>query len=211
MPRPTGRPDGKGRRFWNASSACCDFEKSGVDHVASLGALIATARRMPVVDPSRIFVIGFSNGAFMAHRLACSVPGIAGFVSVAGSAPNDGDPPCKPVAPVAALEIHGDADTAVAFDGGHVLKMNELPAHRSAMDSAHVWSVVDGCASGPDEKARLDLQASLPGAETIDLRFSGCKAPVALWRVTGGDHFIAASKPAVEAMWGFLVSSVPAN
>jgi polyhydroxybutyrate depolymerase len=201
---PDGALDAKGRRFWNASRACCDFDRRGTDHVGSLGALIARAKELPSVDPSRIYVLGFSNGAFMAHRLACSVPGIAAIVSVAGAGPTDGDPPCKPGQPVAVLEVHGDADKAVRFDGGHVLDMRDVPAHPSAERSIGAWAKLDGCGDSPKEEGRLDLTPALAGAETRELRYAGCKAPVELWRVEGGDHFAAADSGAVLALWSFL-------
>jgi poly(3-hydroxybutyrate) depolymerase len=102
------------------------------------------------------------------------------------------------------LEIHGDKDSAVSFEGGHVLKMADMPLHRSAMDTVRLWSHIDACSSGPVERERLDIMPNLDGDETIDLRFSGCKAPVALWRVTGGDHFIAVSHKAFDAIWTYL-------
>lgn len=204
---PDGTIDRKQRRFWNAGEGCCDFDHLGADHVASLGAMIAQARRTQGIDPGRIYVIGFSNGAFMAHELGCRVPGIAGIVSVAGAAPSQADGACAPSAAVAVLEIHGDADKAVRFEGGHVLDMQDVPAHRSAEDTVAVWAAADGCRGALEEKGQLDLMAGLPGAETRDLRFAGCRAPVALWRVVGGDHFIATSRPALEHMWTFLASA----
>lgn len=204
---PDGTIDRKQRRFWNAGEGCCDFDRLGADHVASLGAMIAEARRTPGIDPAKVYVIGFSNGAFMAHKLACRVPGIAGIVSVAGAAPSESDGPCAPSAPVAVLEIHGDADKAVRFEGGHVLDMKDVPTHRGAEDTTRVWSVADGCTGTLEEKGQLDLMSGLPGSETRDLRYPGCRAPVALWRVVGGDHFIATSRPALEHMWTFLTSA----
>lgn len=206
---PDGTIDRKQRRFWNATASCCDFDHLGADHVASLGAIVSQARRTQGIDPSRVFVIGFSNGAFMAHELGCRVPGIAGIVSVAGAAPSPSDGACTPAAPVAVLEIHGDADKAVRFEGGHVLDMHDVPAHRSAEDSVAMWAAADGCKGSIEEKGQLDLMAGLPGAETRDLRYAGCRAPVALWRVVGGDHFIATSRPALEQMWTFLSSALP--
>jgi polyhydroxybutyrate depolymerase len=202
---PDGSLDKRQRRFWSATTGCCDFDHTGVDHVASLGAMIRQARRTPGIDPARVYVIGFSNGAFMAHRLGCDVPGIAGIVSVAGAAPTEGT--CAPDTPVAALEIHGDADKSVRYEGGHVLDMAEVPVHRSVDDTMGVWMAANRCREPLAEKGHLDLMPGLPGAETVDLRFGGCRAPVALWRVVGGDHFIATSRAALEQMWSFLESA----
>ncbi|MFO0619625.1 MAG: PHB depolymerase family esterase [Polyangiaceae bacterium] len=206
---PDGAMDKKKRLFWSATAGCCDFDHTGVDHVASLGALIRQARRTPGIDPGRVFVIGFSNGAFMAHRLGCSVPGIAGIVSVAGAAPTEGT--CAPEAPVVVLEIHGDADKAVRFEGGHVLDLSDVPEHRSVEGTMGVWATANGCSGPMKEEGQLDLMAGLGGAETRDLRFPKCRAPVALWRVVGGDHFVATSRSALDQIWAFLASASTAT
>jgi polyhydroxybutyrate depolymerase len=62
---PDGALDAKGRRFWNASRACCDLDGAGVPHVEGLGRLLSAAAAHPAVDPRRIFVVGLSNGGFM--------------------------------------------------------------------------------------------------------------------------------------------------
>src|SRR5262249_21361628 len=65
---PDGLLDQDGVRFWNATDACCDFYGTGVDDVAYLDAVIDDVEDRFNVDPQRIFVSGFSNGGFMAHR-----------------------------------------------------------------------------------------------------------------------------------------------
>src|SRR5688572_27262361 len=68
---PDGTRDRLGNRFWNATDACCDFFRSGVDDVAYIDAVIDDIAAKYPVDPARVFVAGHSNGAFMAHRYAC--------------------------------------------------------------------------------------------------------------------------------------------
>ena len=106
---PDGTVDGQGRRFWNAGESCCDFDKLGPDHVRSLGATVARER----TRGKRVFVVGYSNGGFMAHRLACEVDGIAGILSVAGPSPLDVST-CKHSA-ARVLHVHGDADEIERF------------------------------------------------------------------------------------------------
>ena len=57
------------------------------------GAFDALVEQFMSVEPyrsaQRVFVIGFSNGGFMAQRLACDVGDhIAGVISIAGAAPS---------------------------------------------------------------------------------------------------------------------------
>src|SRR5207249_2269989 len=71
MVAPNGNVNGLGQRYWNATPACCDVGQSGVDDLGYLRGVIAEVRAKYSVDPKRIFAVGHSNGAFMAHRLAC--------------------------------------------------------------------------------------------------------------------------------------------
>jgi polyhydroxybutyrate depolymerase len=201
---PNGAMSGKKQRFWNAWGACCDLEKSGVDHVTALRRLLATAAAHPSVDPAKIYVIGFSNGGFMAHRLACEVDGIAAIASVAGAGPGEGER-CAPASPVAVLQVHGDADDIIAYGGGHPLRKATLPRHPAASETVAGWAQREGCGSRPAGAAGgLDLEEKLAGDETSVSLYGACRRPVALWTVHGGNHFIATSRRAQEAIYRFL-------
>lgn len=202
---PDGAIDSKQRHFWNATAACCNFDNARVDHVAELGKLIAAARQHPAVDPARIYVVGFSNGGFMAHRLACEVPDITAIASLAGAGPNA---ECTPKAPVAILEVHGDADPSVRYAGGHVLDNTTLEAHPSALDTVRGWAKQNGCQSEPKSPGTLDLSEKLTGPETIISAFVGCARPVELWTVRGGNHFVASSHRGLEQVLAFLEKQV---
>ena len=86
MIAPAGTADSSGSHFWNATDACCNFENSQVDDVAYLDGLITEISAAYNVDPKRIYVVGHSNGGFMAYRMACAkADRIAAVVSVAGA------------------------------------------------------------------------------------------------------------------------------
>src|SRR6478609_10192904 len=55
---PDGSVDRQKRQFWNAGSACCNFDRREIDDVARLSQLIDTWRAGPDVDSSRIYVMG---------------------------------------------------------------------------------------------------------------------------------------------------------
>ena len=83
---PDGTLDTQNNRFWNATDTCCDWFKTGVDDVKYLSAIIDQLAFQYRIDPKRIWVVGHSNGGFMAHRLACDrADKIAGIVSLAGA------------------------------------------------------------------------------------------------------------------------------
>jgi len=204
---PDGSRDPRGRRFWNATPACCDFLGSKVNDVAYIAAIIDDVKRRAKVDTRRVFIVGYSNGGFMAYRLACELSArIAGIVSVAGAANLDGEA-CRPRHPVAVLQIHGDADEHVLYGGGHVLGKTTVPRHPSARDTVTLWSKRNGCTGGMDRDDPLDLESRIPGPETEVARYSDCNGGAAeLWTVRGGNHFVAQSHDASEKILDFLMA-----
>ena len=204
---PDGNMDREGRRFWNAGGACCNFDGKAVNDVARLEALIFHWTQRPEIDPARVYVVGFSNGGFMAHRLACYLDDrLAAIVSIggAGRAPEEA---CAPVSAIAVLEIHGDADPIVRYGGGHVLDNRAADPHPSAPETFHAWAERLGCSTEAKPKTKaVDLDPRLPGAETTIASYADCPhGSVELWTVRGGGHQVAT--PAMLARVGeFLVS-----
>jgi polyhydroxybutyrate depolymerase len=203
---PDGDLNSKGQRFWNASKACCNFDGSLVSHVDRIRSMVIAASTHPKIDASKIYVVGFSNGGFMAHRLACEVDGIAGIVSVAGAGPAEGES-CTPAHPVSVLQIHGDADDTIKYEGGSALGRSTLPRHSSARETVEGWGTRNGCKGKLVGAGTLDIEDKLEGAETTVTRFSGCTRPVELWTVRGGSHFVAMGHRAQEALLTFLEKS----
>lgn len=188
---PDGAKDSRGRRHWNAGSACCDFDGLGTDHVAELrGAMRGRAT----------IIVGFSNGSFMAQRLACAAPEVVGIVSLAGGDPLDPSA-CASSSPIAIVHVHGSDDRVVPYAGGHVLGDRARAAIPSAEATMLLWGERNGCEIGRgfSVERKLDLSPSLPGAETEVLALRGCRATVELWRIEGGAHLDPASPRVVSA------------
>lgn len=204
---PLGTLDALGRRSWNATDACCDFFKRGVDDVAYLSAVIDDVSSRYRVDARRVSVVGYSNGAFMAQRLACDLDArIAAVVAVAEV--NWADPAlCTPPGRVAVLQVHGDADPVVRFVGGRMLLGTTLaPSVRASIEG---WRDRNGCGVAPAIlETALDIASNLPGAETTVERYEGCARGSAaeLWTVHGGDHDIEFSEAFAAAVWEFLAA-----
>ena len=200
---PDGTFDTIKRRFWNAWTACCDFDELRPDHVQALGELLEKAARHPAIDKKRRYVLGFSNGGFMAHRLACEVPGLAAIASIAGAGPSPGEQ-CRAPTSTAVLQVHGDLDKVITYGGGHTLSDPSLPLHPSAADTVSAWAKRNGCGAPDGTKALLDLVPELAGKETSVLRYAGCSRTVELWTVKGGEHVITTDPAALEQVIGFL-------
>lgn len=208
---PEGARDTLNRPFWNAGKSCCfldhPLDQQPLDDVKRLRELLEVNLGNAAIDPKRVFVIGYSNGGFMAQRLACDVgDSIAGVVSVAGAAPN-ANVPCAQRTALAVLEIHGDADPIVHYGGGTVFDRTDVDVHASALDTSKYWAQRLACSradQGPRTVATIDLEPYVADRETSVQRFDDCRGAVELWTVKGGGHYVALQPPAIEAIWGFV-------
>ncbi|HEY0466477.1 MAG TPA: PHB depolymerase family esterase [Polyangiaceae bacterium] len=201
---PEGSRDSLGRPFWNAGKSCCDLDHRAIDDVKRLRELLDANLGNASIDPQRVFVIGYSNGGFMAQRLACDMGGrIAGVVSVAGAAPSAGVP-CTQNSALAVLEIHGDADPIVHYTGGTVFDRTDVEAHGSALDTVKFWANHLACNGTPRTVNSIDLEPYVPERETTVQRYDDCHGTVELWTVKGGGHYVALQPPALDAIWSFI-------
>jgi polyhydroxybutyrate depolymerase len=202
---PNGPRDRKGRRFWDAGASCCNFDRLPVDHVAALADLLERSLENTHIDRTRVFVVGYSNGGFMAHRFGCQRPDLVrGIVSVAGAGPLE-TLSCKTSPALRVLEVHGDADVIVTYQGGHLFNDPGLPEHASVQKTGADWGQRLNCAEKSKDAGAIDLDAKLPGSETQVTRYTGCaRGALEVWTVAGGNHYIGMRSRAMEAMWNFL-------
>lgn len=201
---PDGTLDSAGRRFWNANAVCCNFGGEKLDDVARLLALVDHAVRLGA-DAGRVFVVGYSNGGFMAHRLACEHSArVRAIVSLAATGPGATER-CTPTEPVSVLEVHGDRDQIVPFEGGHLFGRDEFPSAPSVLSGFLPWARAASCKGELAAFERLDLTQELPGAETQAYRYASCResSPL-LWKVEGAGHTIPLGVGALQAIWRFL-------
>ncbi len=115
---PDGTPTAVGPEnlVWNGGGCCAAAVRDDVDDVGFLTALVDTLADQEGIDAGRALVTGHSNGAIMALRLACEAADHVAAVAVqAGTVFVDN---CAPSRPVAALDLHGTADTHLPIDGG---------------------------------------------------------------------------------------------
>jgi polyhydroxybutyrate depolymerase len=209
---PEGVLDHSGRRFWNAGPSCCNFDDIAVDHVAALSRWIGQATAHPRVDARRVYLVGFSNGGFMAYRAACEMSArLAGIISIAGAGPSDPST-CKPERPLSVVEIHGDRDPIVKFDGGYLFADTRRPRIPSAQKSIAPWAKLDGCTGDATPAQSLDLDPRVPGAETQVSTYPGCSGHrVELWRIPGGDHTAGLNRYSIKAILDFIAADRPAG
>lgn len=185
-------PDGlvakDGRRYWNATDACCDFDGKKPDDVAFISALIDDVESRHRVDRSRIFVVGHSNGGFMGLRLACELDArVAAVVSLAGAAWQD-TTRCQPGQPVSVLQLHGTADDVIKYDGGKTDVGGEYPG---AVVTTDTFARLNGCTETRESAGDdLNLDNAAAGNETVRERYPTCRTggDVELWTMKEASH-----------------------
>lgn len=183
---PNGKRDGRGNRFWNATEACCDFWRSGVDDLGYITGLIDEAVERVNVDPDRVYLVGHSNGGFMTNRIACDAADkVTAVMNIAGSSFMD-SARCQPSEAVGYIQVHGTADTTIAYAGGMLTNGASYPGAELVVER---WRARNGCVGEPSER-QLDLDLSVPGEETLAEIWSDCDRgmDVQLWRMDGSPH-----------------------
>ncbi|MEI6648439.1 MAG: alpha/beta fold hydrolase [Actinomycetes bacterium] len=201
---PDGTVDGLGSSFWNATPACCNFYSSKVDDEAYIMSIIDTVSKKYNVDQKRIYVVGHSNGGFMAHHMACTHSDrIAAIASLAGATYMD-QSMCKPSQPISVLQVWGTADETISYTGGKLV--NPYPG---AQVTVKDWAKLDKCnLKATVSPTKIDLESSIVGKETTVSTFGGCskKTTVELWSIAGGGHVPTLQPDFATRMVNFLLA-----
>ena len=201
---PDGTIDSVGRRFWNATDACCSFF-SQVDDDAYLLAILKEMESRYSIDAKRIYFVGHSNGGFMSYRMACKHPDrIAAIASLAGASffkPTD----CGATNSVSVLQVHGTKDETIFYDGGQILG-NSYP---SAFASASQWATVNQCTQNAVTRStKIDLEGNLAGDETSIKAWTNCQSSseVELWTMENGTHIPTLTSTFATKIWEFFAA-----
>jgi polyhydroxybutyrate depolymerase len=134
-----------------------DAETTHNGDVALFDAALLAVHNNLCLDSRRVFVTGFSNGAYMANQLACKRGDrIRGVVTHAGGGPYEtagsydatGHLMC-PGKAVASLVVHGDRDGTVALSEGQKSLDHWSYANRCSTGTAGAWLApcvaLEGC------------------------------------------------------------------
>lgn len=178
---PTGSEDSFGSTYWNATEACCDFNKSGVNDIEYLDSLIEKSIKAANIDPSRVYLFGHSNGHFMAYAYLCS--GTRKIAAVAGLAgAMDPDPALCKAAPNNILHIHGEKDGTILYAGGALFGNS----YTSAAATVGQWKTINQCTS--EKSSPLELLTSIEGSDTSASIFDCGAGSLQFWSIPNGIH-----------------------
>jgi polyhydroxybutyrate depolymerase len=183
---PDGTSDSLRNQFWNASTACCNFNNIAVDDVAYIKSLIDEASQKVSIDEKRIYLFGYSNGHFMGYKFLCSTKGIVAAVAGLAGATNDA---CSG-SPANILHIHGTTDETILYSGG-ALFGNKYP---SVDETLAQWAEINSCTDSSE--IDFDLIQSMVGDETTNRTYSCSKADLELWQINNGLH-----RPAIDKVF----------
>ena len=167
-----------------------ELVRDGPRDVAYLVAVIEDACTRLPIDVYRIYLVGMSNGATMAARLACEqAERIAAFAQVAGTAGVGVAADRRPACSVPILQIHGTRDDAAPYDGGnrrglraHLMIRNAAGPSVGVDEWAHFWVEAND--------AHVDPRIETLPPDTTVRRWRGTSAAsdVVFYRVEGGGH-----------------------
>lgn len=212
---PDGLKDSNGKGYWNASEFCCDFDNREVNDVEFIKELIETIKssdQIGRIDTNKIYLIGYSNGAFLASTIACSNEvKIAGIVTISGTGDlrdpmgelvNENQLKCEHQRPIPVLHIHGDADTTITYDGFD----NGRTAHVGALAQLKRWGNHNECDEGLVKiESAINATNFVKGKETKHFKMKNCLAPVEHYKVQGGVHFGIYKKSFTKKILNFLL------
>jgi poly(3-hydroxybutyrate) depolymerase len=151
-------PDGSPQK-WFHDLFGWDTRSEASSDLALYDALVNWAASQYCIDRARIHVLGHSWGAGMANLVACARKSIRTLVSVGGGGPTF---PCQ--APVAAMIVHGVADTDEPIASGQL--------------AVTTWSFYNRCS-----------QSSKPAPVEGCVEFADClKDRPLLWCEHPGEH-----------------------
>jgi polyhydroxybutyrate depolymerase len=194
-------PDGLDRS-WADGRGGTPAERSGVNDVKYLSALMGALESEYKVDRARIYVTGMSSGGFMSGRLACELSERIAAVAIVGASLGESvSVNCKPVKPLSVVIIQGTADPLVPLDGGTIERSGVgglILSHEAAIQK---FVAVDHCTNAPQKDHIPDKAGD---GTSIDVTTYGPCAEgseVQGYVVNGGGHTWPGGRQYLPAMF----------
>jgi polyhydroxybutyrate depolymerase len=198
-PSGTGVP-----RIWGSDRADVRFISDLIDRLEAAYS----------IDPTRIYVNGFSNGGEMAFMLSCTLSNRIAAVGTVAPALLLPWSWCADSRPMPIITFHGTADRLAPYNGGPSLASPPrfiASDHGKSIPFASVstiaanWARRNQCGPNPVE--------SVVTADVTRLEYTHCAddAAVVLYTVQGGGHSWPGGKPMVEWFVGPTSRSIDAS
>jgi polyhydroxybutyrate depolymerase len=172
-------PYGELRR-WNDATTSTD-EGLRVDDIGFVTTLLETLTDTYAIDATRVYAVGYSDGAFFSARLACELSEqITAIGLVAGSMAARIANNCRPQRPIPVIQLRGTEDRIVPSEG--------FPGYLSTEAVTQTWVEINGCDPVPGVREipdKVDDQTSV-----TQIVYSHCLqgTEVQLFQISGGGH-----------------------
>lgn len=170
-----------GLQFWNVGIF------STPDDVAFVRALLDTIKSDYTVDTERIYTTGMSNGGIMSYYLACQTQGVfAAMASVAGAQLKAWYTNCNPAKAMPVMEIHGDDDATVPYEGYTDFIYGTFIHTDTVMEK---WRAHNRCLMTPEYSAIPDTSLT-DGCSAEHYKWSQGidNSSIELFKIIGGGH-----------------------
>jgi len=180
-------PEGIDRQWNDGRTGANGQVLLDADDLGFLRAMIKQLASEGVLDPSRVFFTGASNGGAMALRVICQAPElVAGAAVVIMNQPVGMECPDGP--PVPLIFIHGADDPLVPFAGGpitvigktdrgSVLSASETLARYAFRNQCGAWEEIAITDHFPNDGTLVRLHS-----------YRGCAKPLRQFIIDGGGH-----------------------
>jgi polyhydroxybutyrate depolymerase len=183
-------PDGY-RHAWNDCRKKAPFpaKRENIDDVSFIRALIDHFKVEKAIDDKRVYAFGYSNGGYMALRLAMQAPDeIAAVAAVAACLPAPDSLSCPQQGRTSRVMLmNGTADRVTPYQGGIMrLRSTILSSEASA------WSLAErnGITVAPVIARLPNMRADDPTSVEILIWSADGKPVCCLYTVHGGGHVI---------------------
>ena len=195
-----------------------------IDDIAFFRALVARFHDTHGIDPRRVVIMGYSNGAQMAMRVALEAPDLAAAIAaVSANLPVADNSVCGHAdKPAAVLLIDGTADPVNPFKGGEVNlgKLGSRGFVHSTAETAAYWAKLDGYVGDAETDTLPHRDPADPTSVAVWDWHEAGKKPVIVFVVNGGGHVVpnphfppapvlgkvTRDIDAPRAIWGFFAS-----
>jgi polyhydroxybutyrate depolymerase len=174
FPNGSSAAGNKGPATWSAVHCCAPAFNYNVDETGFVMSMLDTLTASLMIDTTRIYATGSSNGGMLTHRLAADIPDVFAAVApvnatIGGQA--DSLSPVvtvQPSQPIPIIITNGMSDLTVNFNGG--LSDNEVRIDISFRESVLFWANNNQCAVNDPDTTVVD---GLDGKVWI-VTFKGC-------------------------------------
>ena len=183
------------RGSWNSVDCCGYAHTHKVDDLAFMKALV------PAVDPGHgrpVYVVGYSNGARLAYRVACTDPGLFDAYAAVKGLPSPG---CLPIKPVTIAQLASLDDPEARYKpGGKPTSDDPIPVLTLVAQLRET------------EKCPASPVVTHTGSMNLDT-WSGCAAGVRLAFATWTDGKHSFPRPpysvpsAAQVIWSFFTNA----